>query len=365
MTGTDAPRTVVVTGAGGFIGRLLVPALDSRGYAVRAISRDATEERLRTPSEPTTEAWAPIVAGATAVVHLAAIAHRPAPGPAGRRQLRAVNVLMTEALARAAAAGGVSTFVFVSSIKAVAGGSRPDPVAETERPAPADCYGLAKLAAERRLDRVATDTPMRIVILRPPLVFGPGVKANFARLVRLARWSARGLPLPLARVGNRRSLLYAGNLVSAIARVLDCDGRGPGEPPAGEPPSGEPAPSRPAAVDPASGPSRRRGRPPEVARRYHLADEPALSTPELVARIARACGGRARLFSVPAGWIATAARAAGREGIAERLTGSLVVDSGRFRRDFAWMPEATLDQGLRATVDADRTGRPLDGGGRS
>ncbi len=332
LSEAGAARTVVVTGANGFIGRLLVPSLVARGYRVRAVSRQADDARLRTPVEPTASAWSAIVTDADAVVHLAAIAHQPPPGRAGRRQLRAVNVQMPEALARAAATAGVSTFVFVSSIKAVAGKPRSEAIDETDSPRPADCYGLAKLAAERRLDRVARQTGMRIVILRPPLVFGPGVKANFLRLMQLARWSARGLPLPLAQITNRRSLLYAGNLVSAIARVLDCRGRGPGEA----------TPIDGAAAD-TSG-----------ARRYHVADEPALSTAELVDRLARASGGRARLFPLPAGWIDAAARLLGRDGLVERLTGSLVVDGGRFRHDFEWTSETPLEEGLALTMTAPR-----------
>ena len=168
---------------------------------------------------------------------------------------------------------------------------------------------------------------MGIVIIRPPLVFGPGVKANFARLVSLADWSARGLPLPLASISNRRSLIFVDNLVSALLRILA-------------------APPQPAPPQGAS---------PQVAspRVYHLADEPALSTPELLARIAAARGRRARLLPFPVAGLQTIGRLAGREAELARLTESLAVDGSRFRRDYGWTPPWTIDEGLAITV-----GRP-------
>ena len=314
-------RPVVVTGASGFIGQRLVAALAGRGLAVRPVSRGVspwpTPSRISTP-----EAWADCVEGAGNVIHLAAIAHQPlatgdaAARRAGRRALREVNVRMTTALARAAAHAGVDRFVFVSSIKAV-GDSQPDarPLDEGQAPRPADCYGLAKLAAELHLERLAGTTPMDIVIVRPPLVFGPGVKANFARLMAVAAWSGRGLPLPLASVRNRRSLVHVDNLVSALIRILEI----PSLPP--------PLPGR-------------------HARLYHVADEPALSTPELLQRIAAAGGRRARLAPFPVTGLAALGRLLGRQAEVERLTGSLAVDGSRFCRDFGWTPPLTLDQAL-------------------
>ena len=315
---TDRP--VVVTGASGFIGQRLVAELAGRGLAVRPVSRGAspwpTPSRISTP-----EAWADCVDGAGAVIHLAAIAHQPlatgdnAARRAGRA-LREVNVRMMTALARAAASAGVARFVFVSSIKAV-GDSGPDarPLDEGQAPRPADCYGLAKLAAERHLERLAGTTSMDIVIVRPPLVFGPGVKANFARLMMLATWSGRGLPLPLASVRNRRSLVHVDNLVSALARILEI-------------------PSLPPPL------------PDQHARLYHVADEPSLSTPELLRRIAAAGGQRARLLPFPVTGLATLGRLLGRQAEVERLTESLAVDGSRFRHDFDWTPPLTLDQAL-------------------
>ena len=324
---TDRP--VVVTGTNGYIGSGLALDLARRGLAVRAVSRGACLWPTPSPiSAP--EAWAECVEGAGTVIHLAAIAHQPlatgdaAARRAGRRALREVNVRMTTALARAAARAGVARFIFVSSIKAV-GDSGPDarPLDEGQTPRPADCYGLAKLAAERHLERLAATTSMDIVVVRPPLVFGAGVKANFARLVALAAWSERGLPLPLASVRNRRSLVHVDNLVSALIRILEI----------------------PALPPPLPG---------KHARLYHVADEPALSTPELLQRIAAAGGRRARLFPFPVTGLAALGRLLGRRAEVERLTGSLAVDGGRFRRDFDWTAPLTLDQALARTLTQGR-----------
>ena len=307
-------RPVVVTGAGGFIGRHLVPALVDAGYHVRAVSRAPNAgqgfdrvEPLQHPGTGRNADWRPLLAGAQAVVHLAGLAHVPIDDRATRRRLREVNVLATADLATAAAVAGVRDFVFMSSIKAVADGSTA-PLAEDTPATPDDCYGLAKRLAERRLWRLQSDAPgMRILVLRPPLVYGPGVGANFAALARLA---TSGLPLPLAAVRNRRSLVYVGNLVAAILRCL-------------------------ARSDVPSG-------------TFHVCDEAPVATPELVRAIARANGARARLFAVPPQLLSGAARMLGREAQAARLLGSLEVDGARFRLAFDWQPPFTLAQGLAA-----------------
>ncbi len=321
-------RPVVVTGAGGFIGRQLVPALVDAGYRVRAVSRAASAGRLQDRIEqlphPGTSRgadWKPILAGAQAVVHLAGLAHMPVDDRATRRRLREVNVLATAELAAAAATAGVRDFVFMSSIKAVADRSAV-PLAEDHRAAPEDCYGLAKRLAERRLWRLQPQVPgMRILVLRPPLVYGPGVGANFAALARLA---TAGLPLPLAAVRNRRSLVYVGNLVAAVLRCLNRS----------DVPSGT----------------------------FHICDEAPVATPELVRAIAKAKGTRVHLFAVPPSLLHGAARLLGREAQAARLLGSLEVDGARFRAAFDWQPPFTLAQGLammHATPHGSLQVRPL------
>ena len=313
----EAAPLVVVTGANGFIGRHLVQALVRAGFRVRAVQRSGTAvatavEGAPHPGVAANADWQPVLAGADAVVHLAGLAHMALGDRTMRQRLRRVNVLSTHRLAQAAAQAGVSTFVFMSSIKAVADHSGPAPLTETTPPLPEDCYGLAKLATERRLQRLATTAPaMRILTLRPPLVYGPGATANFAALARLVR---RGLPLPLGAVRNRRSLIYVGNLAAAVVRCLQRR----------DVPSGT----------------------------FHLSDGPPVSTPELVRAIAMAQGRPARLVNMPPKWLSIAADAFGRRAQLARLQGSLEVSNRRFCRSFDWEPPFTLQQGLQATLQA-------------
>lgn len=309
-----APR-VVVTGASGFVGRHLVPALVVAGFRVRTVTRSGAAvapagEYAVHPGIAADADWSGILAGADAVVHLAGLAHLPLDSRLARSQLRRVNVVATDRLAQASARAGVATFVFLSSIKAVADHSGDQALTELTPSRPEDCYGMAKLAAERRLRRHSPGLPaMRTLILRPPLVYGPGVAANFAALARLVR---RGLPLPLGAVRNRRSLIYVGNLTDAIVRCLQ--------------------------------------RPDVPAGTFHLSDGPPVSTPELIRAIARAQGRPARLVSLPAAWLSFAADALGKRAQMARLQGSLAVSNGHFCRSFDWEPPFTLEAGLLATL---------------
>jgi len=315
---SSARAPVVVTGAGGFIGTHLLRALREAGFRTRAVTRmpaggtglaDASETVPHPGVSPDAD-WRPILAGAQAVVHLAGLAHLPVDDRPMRQALRRINVLSTHRLARAAADAGLATFVFMSSIKAVADHSGDQPLTEATATRPEDCYGLAKRAAERRLERLARQpAAMRVLILRPPLVYGPGVSANFAALLRLV---GRGLPLPLGAIRNRRSLVYVGNLTAAVVRCLE----------RAEVPSGI----------------------------FHVSDGDAVSTPELVAAIAHAQGRSARLLAVPPRWLGYAAAVTGRQAQFRRLAQSLEVSNRRFCEAFEWQPPFSLEQGLRATL---------------
>jgi nucleoside-diphosphate-sugar epimerase len=269
------------------------------------------------------------------VVHLAGMAHLPLDNREMRRRLRRINVESTQHLAQAAAAHGVSTFIFMSSIRAIGDHSSSGPLTETSPPRPEDCYGMAKLAAERRLQRIGRSVDrgierrlesgidrgssgMRILVLRPPLVYGPGVRANFAALVR---WVGSGLPLPLGGIRNRRSLIYVGNLTSAVVRCLQRR----------DVPSGT----------------------------FHLSDDEAVTTPELARAIARAQDCRVRLPGLPVSLLRVAAKAFGREAWLSRLVGSLEVSNAHFCRSFDWRPPFSLDEGLRATL-SDGLKRPAE-----
>lgn len=248
---------VHVTGAGGFIGRHLVPALQHAGHEAQ-----------------------PALAGADVVVHLAGIAHRKASAD----ELQEVNVRLPERLARQA-----PRFVFMSSVK-VHGERSGEPFTERSPIRPEDAYGESKARAEDALRAIAG---LQLVVLRPPLVYGPGVKANFLALMRAV---ARGWPLPLASIENRRSLIYVGNLVDAILRALAIEGT------------------------------------------YLVSDGAALSTAQICRDIAASLGTHARLFPFPP------------RLLPGKLAASLEVDDSAFRRIAAWQAPFTCAQGLKATA---------------
>jgi UDP-glucose 4-epimerase len=236
-------------------------------------------------------------------VHLAAIAHRSAP----EAEIRRVNVDATLRLAEAAA-GLARRFVFMSSVKVHGEDSGDGAYAETHPTRPEDAYGRSKLEAELLLGDAAARGGMELVLIRPPLVYGPGVKANFLRLLR---WIDSGVPLPFARLRNRRSLIYLDNLVDAIARCVERPG--------------------------ASGP-------------LLVGDDEIVSTPELLSRAALALKRPARLFPFPAEALRLAGAIAGRGDEVRRLTGNLVIDPSKARRVLEWRPRRTLDEGLAATA---------------
>lgn len=222
---------------------------------------------------------------------------------------RRVNVEGTRRLAQAAARSGVRRLVFVSSIKVNGEATVDQPFTENDTPRPEDAYGISKWEAERAMSQIAADTGMEAVVLRPPLVYGPGVKGNLLQLLRVV---ARGWPLPLASIRNRRSLIFVGNLVEAIMA---------------------------AAASPAAS-----------GNTYLVSDGEDVSTPELVRALARALNVPARLVPCPAVLLKCAARVIGRSDAAARLTGSLQVDSSNIRRQLGWRPHATLAAGLAETA---------------
>ena len=305
---------VLVTGATGFVGRAVVPALLARGFAVRAAVRGAGVGVPGAEAWPAGDLtgpvdWAPALERVRAVVHLAARAHVTREDPAGAAAAyRAVNVEATRRLAEAAARAGVRRFVYMSSVKALGERSGAVPLRDGDTPAPKGPYGESKLEAERVLARIAGDSGMTAVALRPPLVYGPGVRANFLGLMRLVD---RGVPLPLAGISNRRSLIGVANLADAAATAAAVPGPGGA---------------------------------------FLVADGPALSTEELVRAVAAALGRPARLFPVPAALARLAGALPGIGGAAARLTGSLAVDDGGFRAVYGWSPPVPFAEQLAATA---------------
>jgi len=221
---------------------------------------------------------------------------------------RRVNVEGTMALARQAADVGVQRFVFVSTVK-VNGERRDSPYSERDIADPHDAYGQSKWEAEQGLRDLERETGMAVTIVRPPLVYGPGVRANFLKLMELVQ---RRIPLPLKSVQNRLSLIYVGNLVDALARCLD----------------------HPAAA----------------GQTYLVSDGEDISTPDLVRSLATAMRVRPNLLPVPASLLRLAAKLVGKTDVVDRLIGSLTVDSRAIRTQLGWAPPVPLQQGLSATV---------------
>ncbi|GAB6052620.1 SDR family oxidoreductase [Magnetospira thiophila] len=293
-------RSVLVTGANGFVGQALCTSLEVCGDRVVRATRDRVG-----PIGSQTD-WMPLLFGVDAVVHLAARVHvmqDRSRDPLA--EFRLVNVEGTRRLAEQAAAAGVRRFVYLSSVKVHGEATADRPFRVEDVLAPQDPYGVSKMEAEQVLRAISERTGLEVVILRPPLVYGPRVKANFLDLMHLLR---RGLPLPLGAVDNRRSLLYLGNLVRALRLVLE----------------------HPAAA----------------GGTYLIRDGEDLSTAELVRRIARVMDRPARLLSLPPPLLTLAGRASGKSAQVGRLMGSLTVDDGKLVKDLNWVPPFTVDQGL-------------------
>lgn len=302
---------ILVTGASGFVGRALCGHLATRGHvavpAVRRGSGLAGEVVVGNIDSPT--GWAAALAGCDAVVHLAARVHVMYDRVTDSSALfRTTNTDATLNLARQAAEVGVKRFVFVSTIK-VNGEGRDTAYRETDAPAPDDAYAISKWEAEQGLWKIAQETGLEVVILRPPLVYGPGVKANFRRLLDTV---ASGWPLPLGAIDNRRSLLYLGNFVDAIRLCIE----------------------HPAAA----------------GQTFLIDDGQPVSTPELVRAVARALGRPARLLPVPAGVLTFVGALVGKRAAVARLAGSLWVDSSLIRERLGWTPPYSMADGLAATV---------------
>ena len=307
---------VLVTGANGLIGRALVAGLLRRRTTVTAAVR---REAAFPPGVsvvrfgdlgPETD-WREALAGCDVVVHLAARVHVMREGVVDPlTAYREVNVAGTLALAQQAAAAGAKRFIFISSVKVNGEGTRPgQPFRETDVPAPVDPYGVSKLEAEQALLALAASTGIEVVVIRSPLVYGPGVRANFAALMRAV---ARGVPLPLGAVKNRRSLVAVDNLVDLINTCVE----------------------HPAAAN-------------EI---FFVSDGEDLSTPELVRRLAHAMGRPARLFPMPASVLMAGAMLLGKREVAQRLLGSLQVDISKARSLLGWTPPVNVDEGLHRAV---------------
>ncbi len=304
---------ILVTGANGLVGQALCPALIANGHDVVAAVRDTHSLDPTIPIRKIADigpetSWESALDGMDAVVHLAGRVHilrDEAVDPLAT--YRRVNVEGSRRLAEQAIKAGIKRFVFLSSIKV--NGEGPRPYREEDIPAPKDPYSISKLEAEIALREMVSETSMELVILRPPLVYGPGVKGNLLKLLRLCEL---GLPLPFSGIHNRRSLIGADNLASAICCCLT--------------------------------------HPKAASKTFLVSDGEDVSTPELAIGISEKMGKRVYMLPVSPVFLEFALKLVGKTDLARRLLGSLTLSSTHIHDTLRWWPPDSLDAGLRKTV---------------
>ncbi len=309
-------KTVLVTGANGFVGKPLCLALLEQGQAVRKAVRGANRQVENCGTVAVGELndqtdWTHALPGIKVVIHLAARVHvMNDTSTDALAEFRRVNVEGALHLARQAVEAGVQRFIFISSIK-VNGESTLSghPYTTEDLPAPVDPYGISKREAEDALRQLAIDTGLEVVIIRPPLIYGPGVKANFLSMIRLLD---KGVPLPLGAIHNQRSLVALDNLLDLIITCIH----------------------HPAAAN----------------QTFLVSDGEDLSTPDLLQRTAAALGKKAWLLPVPGFLLAWGATLIGKQAVAQRLCGSLQVDISKTCTLLDWRPPVKVDEALRKTA---------------
>lgn len=304
---------VLVTGATGFLGSHICATLKTNPLVqltpcIRKAYATDQDSVAVIPSIDSETVWVDALDGEDVVIHAAARAHimrEEFDDPLA--EYRRVNVDGTLNLARQAAATGIKRFLFISSIK-VNGEQTPldKPFTADDTPAPEDAYGISKWEAEKGLQQIACETGMEVVIIRSPLVYGAGVKGNFASMIKIV---SKGLPLPLGAIHNQRSIVAVDNLVDLILKCIDH---------------------------------------PAAANQVFLAgDGQDLSTFELLRGVAQAMGKPSRLIPVPASLLMFGATLTGKKAMAQRLLGSLQVDISKARDLLGWEPPVSVEEGLR------------------
>ncbi|UUQ66749.1 SDR family oxidoreductase [Pseudomonas fuscovaginae UPB0736] len=309
--------TVFLTGGTGFVGgailRYLSLSADYKVIAgVRKYSSRIPESVIQIVGKQNSLLFTePDLSGVDVMIHAAARVHiMNGEGPEALEEFRKVNTAGTLALAREAAEAGVKRFVFISSIKVNGEGTLPgSPYHADDAPAPQGAYGVSKLEAEQGLQAIAAETGMEIVIIRPVLVYGPGVKANFRTMMS---WLEKGIPLPFGAINNKRSLVALDNLVDLIVTCID----------------------HPAAVN-------------QV---FLVSDGEDLSTTSLLRRLGQVLGKPARLMPVPVWLLTTLAQVLGKGALSQRLFGSLQVDIEKNRALLDWVPKVSVESALAQTA---------------
>ncbi|WP_339938706.1 SDR family oxidoreductase [Undibacterium luofuense] len=310
-------QSILITGASGFVGNALTDTMLDAGYSLICPTRQPLVRQhpgLQNPQISSLDKqtdWLPLLQHVGAVIHCAArvhVMHETVSDPLSA--FRSVNVDATVHLAQQAAAAGVKHFIFLSSVKVNGESTQPGyAFREQDVAAQHDPYGLSKLEAEKALLAVGRKTGMAVTIIRPPLVYGPGVKANFQSMLQ---WVRRGIPLPLGSICNQRSLVFVGNLVHFILHCL----------------------YHPQARH-------------EI---FQISDGQDLSTTELLENCAVALKTKSRLWKVSPDLLTTFAKITGKQAIAQRLCGSLQVDISKARNLLGWNPPFSVAEGLAITV---------------
>lgn len=304
----------LITGATGFVGLALCQLLEQSEHTVYGVVRSSGAVLPASVKPILVSSIAdlydhPILSEIDVVIHLAARVHQMKDTSADPlSEFRSINTEATQNLAIAAQAAGVKRFIYLSSIK-VNGEGQSEPYTELSEPHPNDPYGISKWEAECALNDIAAKTGLEVVIIRPPLVYGAGVRANFLSLMKLVD---RGIPLPLGSINNQRSLVYVGNLVDAIAQCST--------------------------------------HPNAVGQTFLISDNTDISTAELVKNLAKSLNKPVRLVKISPVLLTMLARIFGKTATIDRLFGSLTVDSSKIRQTLDWHPPFSLVQGLSQTA---------------
>ena len=312
-------RKILLTGASGFVGKAIAAALSANNTPLicpsrsplRALDRKVENPQIGDLSGDTD--WSPYLTNVGIVIHCAARVHVMHEAVSDPLPLfRQINVDATMRLAEQAALAGATQFIFISSVKVNGDGTAlGQPYTETTPSEADDPYGISKYEAENALLALGERSGMRITIIRPPLIYGPGVKANFASMLN---WIKKGIPLPFASINNKRSLVYLGNLVSLVLCCLHNAQSG--------------------------------------QQIFLVSDDHDLSTAELLRLSAQAMKMRSRLLPCPPSVLICLAKLVGRPAITDRLCGSLQVDISKAKQLLGWTPPYSVEQGLSATVAA-------------
>jgi nucleoside-diphosphate-sugar epimerase len=311
------PNKILITGVSGFVGKVLLKRLTQDHLAVRSVLRQQNQnfnqiEHLLMPSMSESSDWRNALEGCDVVIHLAARVHvmdEDSEDPLS--EFRKTNVALTTNFARQAAALGVKRFIFLSSVKVNGEVSKGKKFNESQDANPQDAYAISKWEAEEALRNLSKKTDMEVVIIRPPLVYGPGVKANFLKMMRYLQ---RGVPLPLGSIQNKRSLVGLNNLVDFIVTCI----------------------THPKAAN----------------QTFLISDNHDISTSDLLRLISKVMDKRARLIPIPSKLLFWLFSMIGRGDFAERLLGSLEVDISKAKKLLSWSPPATMEDELKETVRA-------------